>query len=1283
MRKFTLLFAIGMLCGVVLTAQAQTSTTATITGIITDTSGAVIAGADIELLDESTNQTQKLVTDAAGRYDFSKVLPGEYKLTAKSSGFRQSVVSALKIEIAKSYTVNLTLEVGSVSEIVQITTSVAVGLQRSDATVGAVIGGEQLLRLPSINRGAATLLSLQPLVQPTRGNLLVTSGQVAGARSEQSTFNLDGADATDLVTGTNGLIGGPGAIDHQGPSPMIPVPAESIEEFRVSTTNPNATFGRSAGGQVSMVTKRGTNQLHGSAYWYHQNDNLNANRWQANRLGIKQPELKDNRFGVSLGGPLWRDKTFLFGHYEGRRFPQSAIVARLVPTASLKQGILRFRDAAGTINSFDLKTFDPRTLGVSPVIQAFWNKFPAGNDSTLGDGLNTTGFAGPTDATRRMDFAVARLDHFINEKWNFNATYRYARQRFNEPGQVDFAGILPGNTSGKIATLSAIPVEPRYASARLTGQLTPTLINEFVFGYARNWYALKRQKPIPQIAGTTGALLVASGTLSQGFDAETINARDRIWNDRVWQYGDNLTWVKRNHNVQFGGTWRRMPVVQERTDKSALGSLTSLVYELNARTATSVPAANRPATCGSGVTTNCLQTGDVARWNDLYTGALGIVDRAGILAMRDSQLNLLPLNTPIQIDSQYHSLEFYGNDVWRLRNNLTLTAGLTYALQTAPVDKNGRQSFIIDTATKQIITSKDYLEQRRQAALQGNVYNPTLGWLPIRESGRDRIYPTDKNNFGPRLSAAWTPNFRADWLRKLTGEQKTVLRGGYSVTYDRINATAIIALPIFGVAFVQTSACEGPRRDGTCVLGSNPTNAFRIGVDGTTVPLPIVSQGTSPVIPGGSAVPGSNTSAETLQFSIDPDLTHGYSHSIDFTIQRELPGNFLVEVGYAGRLSRNLQQTIQLNSVPLFMKDSASGQSFAQAYDAVATALRTGQSPAAQPWFENQFRGATFCGTGACTAALVAAQGGNFQIGAVNTLFNFLNTRRPAGPIINRQVTNISVRTNGGLSNYHALFATVTKRFSSGMSFTANYTLSRALDQLGVNQELFGSGGSSNSNGFDLNLDYGPALFDRTHVFNSLFSYELPIGKGKRWNVGNTVLNRIVGGWYLSGIYTANSGLPLSVGQHAQAFGGDPNDFAIVSGAIPKGKLDFGNAVNASAGVNGVGTNAGGSGPGLNYFANPEAAYNSFRPILLSQDTRHGRGVLRGFPRWNLDLSIGKKTQITERLKTVFSFDMINALNRVEFNDPGMDLRNRGAFGVITSQFASPRQIQLGLRLEF
>jgi hypothetical protein len=208
------------------------------------------------------------------------------------------------------------------------------------------------------------------------------------------------------------------------------------------------------------------------------------------------------------------------------------------------------------------------------------------------------------------------------------------------------------------------------------------------------------------------------------------------------------------------------------------------------------------------------------------------------------------------------------------------------------------------------------------------------------------------------------------------------------------------------------------------VAGSDPTNAFRIGVDGSSIRLPAITQAVSPVIPSGH-LPG-NAPNETLQFSIDPKLTIGKSHSFDFTIQRELPGNLLLEVGYAGRLGRNLQQNVQLSTVPLFMKDPASGQTFAQAYDAVAQALRASQAVVPQPWFENQLRGSGYCNTFAsCTAALASRQGGNFQTGLVNTIFTVINTNRVdaqgvLSPILNTQVSDLFVRVNGGLSNYHS-----------------------------------------------------------------------------------------------------------------------------------------------------------------------------------------------------------------------------------------------------------------------
>ena len=353
--------------------------------------------------------------------------------------------------------------------------------------------------------------------------------------------------------------------------------------------------------------------------------------------------------------------------------------------------------------------------------------------------------------------------------------------------------------------------------------------------------------------------------------------------------------------------------------------------------------------------------------------------------------------------------------------------------------------------------------------------------------------------------------------------------------------------------------------------------------------------------------------------------------------------------------------------------------------DVVARHLRTGGTPATapqQPWFENQMRGAALCSPN-CTAGLAAQRSAAFQQGLLNNLFGLIDANRPGGPILNQQVFDLWFRTGGGRANYNAGFLSLSRRFASGLAISANYTLSKALDFQSSNQESE----SLISTGYDYNVDYAPAAFDRTHVFNSNLFYELPFGTGRHWLGTGKLLPKLAGGWYLSGIYTASTAAPLTVSQSTSAWGGSAQINAQPSGAIPTvARSSFSNSVYSGvSGSNGIGItgNPATRGTGLNLFANPELAFNSFRPIEISSDGRHGRGVLRGLNRWNVDLSIGKKTAISDRIQSVFSFDMINALNRVEFVDPTLSLQNRTNFGVLSSQFGTPRAIQVGMRLEF
>jgi len=1267
-----------------LPARSQTAATAAVQGTVVDQQGAVVSGAEITLVDLATSVARTVKTNENGQYIFTSVTPGVYKITASAPGFRQAVVPAVKVDVAKSYTVNFTLEVGEIAETVEVTAGAGVELQTLDATVGNVIKGEALLRLPNLTRSAVTFFTLQPLTMPYRGVGVNDNvgGQVAGARSDQSTFNLDGVDITDNTVGTHPVK--PSGV---GVEPIIPVPAESIEEFRVGTTNPNATFGRSSGGQITFVTKRGTNEFHGSAYWYHQNDNLNANTWTRNRTGQKDPELKDNRFGFSAGGPIVRNRTFIFGHYEGRRFPRSEDISRIVPTETLRAGILRFRDASGNIVSYDLRTSrlcgpansdpcDPRGVGLNPVVKALWDRLPPGNDPSLGDGLNTIGFRSTADASITSDFAVVRLDHHFTDNWRFDGSFRYSRQTSNSTTQLDIGGLLKGNTLGVPASLAKVPVQPRFVAAGITGQITPRVVNEFRFSWQRNFWWLQRVSPFPQVPGTNVALQVAGhpafgGLISEPIDVHTQVARTQGVNDRVLQFVDNATWIKGRHTLQFGGSWRHLMLYHLRDDK-VVGSLAALVAELDVAGAVTIPPTNRPPSCTDTVRTNCLLAGDVTRWNRLYAGALGIVDNVGVMIVRDGNLNPRPIGAPLEVDATINAYEFYVNDVWRIRPSLTLTLGASYQWQTPPVEKDGRQTFLIDQATGQVLTSTQYFEARRRAAFAGEIYNPSIAFQPIRQSPRRRIFDVDRTNFGPRLAVAWNPSFTSGVAGRLFGERKMVIRGGYGILYDRLNTVQTIVIPLLGVGFAQTINCRGPRIGGVCASTSDPSNAFRIGIDGPA-PIPSIPAVKPPVVP---SVPF----GEILSFQVDPDIKVGRSHSVDLTIQRELPGNLIVEFGYAGRLGRNLNQNVQLSAVPYFMRDKATLQSFAQAFDAVAAQLRAGVAPdrvTPQPWFENVL------GSGG-TVRVATARTAAFRDGLLNDLWTFIQTSLlVAGQptITNMQVLDLWMRTDGGRSNYHSFFLTVRKAFARNLTFDVNYTLSKALDQAGLIQNFIGTFSSS----YNPDIDYGPAFFDRRHVVNAIGLYELPFGRGQRWNTG-TAFDKVIGGWYLSGIFTANSGLPLTFVQSNQVWGGDPLNFSVGAGAIPLRKPDFPNRVHRNvAGSGGIGT-AGDpkrGGTGLNLFANPEAVFNSFRKIRISEDGRQGRGVLRGQPRWNLDLSIGKKTTITESMRLVFTFDLLNAFNRLELADPTLSMLDPSSFGVLTTQFNTPRFIQFGFRIEW
>ncbi len=1334
---YTLLALVSVLFLTSVSLHAQSSSTSIVTGIILDKSGASVANATVELEDVDAGSKTSTTSESNGEYSFRSVRPGNYSITVSGQGFRQSVVKGIRVEVGKSTPVNIVLELGGMTETVEVTAG-GQQLQTLDATMGNVLDANLLSQLPTLSRDATSLLLLQPMAIPGfngpggsgEGNL--AGGAVAGARADQNTFMIDGGDASSNMEGGGGYNTGFQAT----PRAVVPTPVESLEEFRVATNNAGTDFTRSAGAEVLMVTKRGTNSWHGAGYWYHQNDELNANDWFRNNgfgggTPIENPEWRDNRYGGKVGGPIWKNRTFFFLHEEERHFFTQAVFSRLVPTAAMRAGILEFVDpTTGNIVPYNLNPnptvdpgafagdpntgqtiapsgLDPRSLGISPAIAATWGIMPLPNDFSGGDGLRTANFTAPEANITNEHFAVLRLDHKINDNWDFMASYRYGVSAITPPNiQEDISGTAPGCAVGVACALASRPLQPRFLVTGLTGRLTPNLVNEFHFDWLRHWWSwiapgAKIQVIDPSLSDTR--LQIWQESRANGLvpiNVNTQQARERVWNGQDYTFNDNLTWIKNKHAFSFGGRVQIEHFLHVRDDKVTGGISTPLYYVAKGGLFSNLGGIPVPGL--NGVPGNVADN-EATTFRRAYISVLGMVDSATQVLTRDASLAPQAAGTPIIQKENVDSFEIYFGDTWRPTSSLAITYGLTWGVQKPPYDPTGKTAMMIDVNTKKLIDSASYLKAKESAALNGDVYNPTIGYVPIKSTGRKYPYNPDYSNFGPRLAVAWNPSGGDGWFGNLLGNKKTVLRGGWSRAFDRINGVGIVLTPALGIGYGDVSVCATPDTAGVCGQGGDPTTNFRIGVDGnhlTVPPLPPVSTGV--IIPGlGSALAPleANSVFENSDSRLDPKNRIGSADMIDFSIQRELPGKMLLEVGYVGRLARNLFLNIDLNAVPYMFTPKGTNQSFAKAFDAVAAQLQAGVSPSAvtvQPWFETMMGGpgSAFCtGFSSCTVAAVQFDQDNgnpyWPSHGAGAVWNLLEPDFVTGPLTvsNTQVGGIDWNTNKGYSRYNAAFITLRKSYSHGLTFDLNYTFSHSLDNFGETQENT----CAVSDAYNFHRTYSPSLFDRRHAFNMLVTYDLPLGKGKAWASGG-VAEKIFGGWSVSGVYTAASGLPLEVvdlNACATEFGTTSNNGAPI-GLIKttSGTINASRHNNPTIGNFGTNSSPGGVPNG---FGNPDAVLAQFRYPTFD-DKRLGLGAIRGMFRWNVDLGLAKRTQITERLSTRFDVQFVNAFNHPMFggstffgfnNEPNTDISDPQSFGVLSQQFNSPRYIQMGIRFDF
>lgn len=1198
-----LLTSMFLLSASTFSAYGQATNTGTVAGQVTDPQGAVVPGVRITITNPTTGQSLSTTSNDQGRYVIVNVPPATYDIAATKTGFATAKVAAQTVQVGLTSTVDVKMTVGEVSTTVEVRAS-GVELQTMNATVGNTVSSVALNNLPSLGRDVSTFNTLQPGVSP--------DGSVAGAVVDQSTFQLDGGNNTNDMDGSMQVYTPSFAGDATGgvtaamvgapPTGVMPTPADSVEEFKVNTANQTADFNSSAGAQVQVVTRRGTNVWHGSGYEFYEDNNFNANTWQNNLNGVKNPDWHRSRFGAEIGGPIipkkiLGGKTYFFGFYQGFRWPNSTTIERPVPSANMRNGILSFTGTScpsGTGScTFNLNTLDPRGVGINPTVKALWNKFePLPNDpgcSVVGvgsrcDTLNEQGFVANMAIPQSDNYGVARLDHDFSDKWHFFGSYRYYRLTRATADQIDIGGAFTGDTLGVPASLSNRPQVPWYYVAGLTTNINASTTNDFHYSMLRNWWLWGTHGDPLNVAGLGAALepLGESTSALIPYNVNTQSTRTRFWDGIDNMFRDDITSLKGNHLFSFGGTYQRNHDKHQRTDNGG-GINYYPVYQLGSST-TALDISSL------GIPSNSTTKRDVA-------AVLGIVSASQVAYTRSGpNLTLNPPLTPANEDSIIPYYNVYFSDSWHMKPSFTLTYGLGWALEMPPVDKQGRQVELVDQSNR-LVDVQTYINTKRNLALQGVAYDPIVGFSLVGNSENGRKYPYDPfyGGFSPRIAAAWNPDFH------FLGGKGTVIRGGYSRIYGRLNGVDLVLVPLLGTGLIQPVQCLIVLTSG-CGTGVTPTvansgsnTAFRIGVDGPNAPLAVASPTLpQPLYPGVSNCSGTTCVPAGAGQGFDPHFRPNVVDSFDLTIQRQLSSKVTLEVGYIGRLINHEYQPVNINAVPYMF--TMGGQQFQSAYANIEKALGCATSfnacgaavPApftiagsatgktctkgsagcaanaaygnyvnslpSQPFFQSALA-SKYCtgsfsnGTGSysnCTAAVVDNELSNFTTQSVWSLWSDLDNPTGSGPFIfPRTMLNTPV-TAGGLPQLTSGVG-VNGSFGHG-NYNGGFVSVKMADWRGLSAQSNLTWGKALGTGAVVQASSSitpndPFNLDNMYGYQNFdrkFIYNLFFVYQSPFFKGQTgILGRLLGGWSFSPLFTAGTGLPLfcNTFTDAQSFG--------------------------------------------------------------------------------------------------------------------------------------------------
>jgi hypothetical protein len=1133
---------------------------AQISGLVTDPSGASIPGAQVIIANQNTGIERTIETNESGFFVLPSVQPGIYRVTVTADGFRSSSRTDLTINVEQVARVDMQLEIGAVSETVEVSQEAPL-LETSRATVGTVIANKQILDLPLNGRNPFSLANLTPGVNTVGTGATPIMG---GGRASMSEVTIDGVSnvAPENNVGINRLVY----------TPQV----DSVQEFKVELNSLAAEYGRFSGGVINVITKGGTNELHGTGYWFLRRDELDANSWASNRAGRDKSDFQRDQWGGTIGGPIARDKTFFFFGYEGTNTKNQATSQQTVPISAWRQGDFSNLLANNNHRIFDPLTLDPACSGSSDCIrQPFANNIipsarfsnvalktqallPDPNQAPTNAILQNNNYFNNGQSTSDGYRVDTRIDHNPTDSWRLFGRYSWQTGNSDPFLPWDNAAAPVGGPNHNWDTNIALDS---------TWTLSPTLIANLRYGFGRaNGLRTNysegfdmRELGLPENMYQQAALAGLAFPRFNMTDTSSFGASDWTQLDNIsmtHSIAGSITKVLNRHTIKAGADLRKMFVNFAQWGQPA-GSLSF------SRLWTQENPFVNSGTRGFGYASFLLGN---------YSGASMSHEIRGATA------------------SLYTG--FYVQDDWRVNNKLTLNIGMRYDVDNPRTERFNRMSYFDPDVTSVIAGQVPTDICANCADLRGSLFF-------LDDDNRQQA-PTDRNNWGPRIGLAYQLN------------DKTVIRTGYGIAY--------LPTPLQAAGTTGTSGMQGFRTTTNAVVSSNGNRTADFLSDNPF--------GNGFYLPTNGALGGMTDVGFGIGDSYFNSYQAGMQQQWNFNVQRQLPGDMSIEIGYIG-------------SRGSFLPDGDGNRSFSQlprSYLSLGSKLT---EQVANPFY------------GVITDP-------NSSLSRPTVALNQLLRPFP-------QYTGVSAnRKPNGNSEYHALTVRVDKRFSNGLSFLLSFTGGKMMDDASSTVGFQGPIVGNKLDHYDRRNDWSLSSMDVSRRFVASWNYELPFGRGKAIG-GNApgVINHIIGGWQTNGILTLSGGAPLWI-----------------SGSFTNAQIFSGQRANST----GTSADLGGRGGRttdqyLDQWFDTDQ-FTAPGPFTLGNVSRLLPDV-RGPGTNSMDLSFFKNNYFgnSERYNVQFRIEMFNALNTPQWNNPNTDFFS-GNFGRITNA-SNSRQIQLATKFVF